>query len=276
MSVQRFDFVGTTQALETTPQGFVRVDARLTRTGIFTYTQDGKVTRELRLPEEVFRCDSLKSIAGAPVTDLHPDTFVCPENAKELAVGFAGEDIKPDGDFVTAKLTITDAAAIEGLKEGSRKEISLGYTCEIEDSPGIHNGEPYDSIQRNIVVNHIALGPKGWGRAGPEVSVKTDSDFQKRVTERVKLIQKCQKYLTRIDEQSDRDLKIAVVQKALPDFDLTDAEDLYVDGLFDAVTALNDQRNDSLAKAQLAIANASAVTQRVKVDLWTQPLASHL
>src|SRR3989338_8217970 len=253
MSVQRFDFVGTLKALETTPQGFVRVDARLTRTGIFTYHNDGKVTRELRLPEEVFRCDSLKSIAGAPVTDLHHDTFVCPENAKELAVGFAGEEIKPDGDFVTAKLTITDAAAIEALKEGSRKEISLGYTCEVEDSPGVYNGEPYDGVQRNIVVNHIALGPKGWGRAGPEVSVKTDSDFQKRVTERVKLIQKCQKYLTRIDEQSDRDLKIAVIQQALSESDLSAAQDLYIDGLFDGITALNDQRNDSLAKVQMAM-----------------------
>ena len=47
------------------------------------------------------------------------------------------------GDFVTAKLTITDAAAIEALKEGSRKEISLGYTCEVEESPGVHNGEHY-------------------------------------------------------------------------------------------------------------------------------------
>ncbi|MEI6807076.1 MAG: DUF2213 domain-containing protein, partial [Myxococcaceae bacterium] len=203
----------------------------------------------------------------------HPDTFVCPENAKELAVGFAGEDIKPDGDFVTAKLTITDAAAIEGLKEGSRKEISLGYTCEVEDSPGIHNGEPYDAIQRNIVVNHIALGPKGWGRAGPEVSVKTDSDFQKRVTERVKLIQKCQKYLTRIDEQSDRDLKIAVIQQALPESDLSSAEDLYIDGLFDGVTALNDQRNDSLAKVQLAMLPSP---QKLKLELWKQPLTSHL
>lgn len=276
MSVRRYDFIGTLKALETTPQGFVRVDARLTRTGIFTYIQDGKVTRELRLPEEVFRCDSLKSIAGAPVTDLHPDTFVSPENAKELAVGFAGEEIKPDGDFVTAKLTITDAAAIEALKEGSRKEISLGYTCEVEDSPGLHNGEPYDAIQRNIVVNHIALGPKGWGRAGPEVAVKTDSDFQKRVTERVQLIQKCQKYLTRIDEQSDRDLKIEVIQKALPDFDLTDAEDLYIDGLFDAVTALNEQRNDALANVQLAFSKASAVAQRAKVEHWQQPLSGHL
>ncbi len=273
MSVQRFDFVGTLKALETTPQGFVRVDARLTRTGIFTYHNDGKITREFRPPEEVFRCDSLKSIAGAPVTDLHPDSFVNPENAKELAVGFAGEEIKPDGDFVTAKLTITDAAAIEGLKEGSRKEISLGYTCEVEDSPGVHNGEHYDAIQRNIVVNHIALGPKGWGRAGPEVSVKTDSDFQKRVAERVKLIQKCQKYLTRIDEQSDADLKLAVIQKLLPEFKPVSAQDLYIDGLFDAAIALNDQRNDNLAKVQLAM---TPTAPKPRSNLWQQPLAAHL
>ncbi|MEI6806778.1 MAG: hypothetical protein WCK49_09790 [Myxococcaceae bacterium] len=44
MFVKRFDFVGAMQDLEIRSQGFVRVDARLTRTGIFTYHQDGKVT----------------------------------------------------------------------------------------------------------------------------------------------------------------------------------------------------------------------------------------
>ena len=117
MSVRRFDFLGTTSKLETTSQGFVRVDARLTRTGIFTYRQDGKTLREFRPSEEVFRADSLKSIAGAPVTDLHPieigaAPFVGPENAKALAIGFAGEDVSADGDFVMARLTITDAKAI--------------------------------------------------------------------------------------------------------------------------------------------------------------------
>jgi uncharacterized protein len=181
MSVRRFDFLGTTHKLETTSQGFVRVDARLTRTGIFTYKQDGKTLREFRPSEEVFRADSMKSIAGAPVTDLHPietgaAPFVGPENAKALAIGFAGEEVAADGEFVTARLTITDAKAIAALKDGSRKEISLGYTCDVEHTPGVSSsGERYDAVQRNIVVNHIALGPPGWGRGGPEVALRLDS-----------------------------------------------------------------------------------------------------
>jgi hypothetical protein len=180
MAVRRFDFLGTTHKLETTPQGFVRVDARLTRTGIFTYHQGDTVVRELRPADEVFRSDSLKSIAGAPVMDLHPGElgaapFVGPENARALAIGFAGEEATTDGEFVTARLTITDAKAIAGLKDGTRKEISLGYTCDVDATPGMHNGKRYDAIQRNIIVNHIALGPPGWGRARPEVCLRLDS-----------------------------------------------------------------------------------------------------
>ena len=50
MPVRRFDFLGPVHKLETTAQGFVRVEAKLTRTGIFTYHQDGQPIRELRLP----------------------------------------------------------------------------------------------------------------------------------------------------------------------------------------------------------------------------------
>jgi hypothetical protein len=182
MPVRRFDFLGPVHKLETTVQGFVRVDARLTRTGIFTYHQDGRPIRELRLPEEVFRAESLRSIAGAPVTDLHPEAFITPDNAKALSVGFAGEDIVAEGTFVSARLTITDATAIAGLKNGTRKEISLGYACDVDFTPGIHEGQHYDAIQRNIVVNHIALGPPGWGRAGREVALKLDSTDAMQIT----------------------------------------------------------------------------------------------
>jgi hypothetical protein len=92
-----------------------------------------------------------------------------------LGVGFAGESVKKDGDYVLAKLTITDSKSIEALKSGKRKEISLGYACELEEVPGEFQGQRYDAIQRNIVVNHIALGPSGWGRAGSACSIKLDS-----------------------------------------------------------------------------------------------------
>src|SRR5690606_28507268 len=49
------------------------------------------------------------------------------------------------------------------IESGERKEISLGYKCQLDPTPGTWNGESYDAVQKNIVVNHVALGPKGWG-----------------------------------------------------------------------------------------------------------------
>ena len=64
----RFDFNGSSGEFKRTPQGFLRVKARLTKTGVFIY-ENG---REYRSEEEVFRAYSLESLKGAPVTDLHP------------------------------------------------------------------------------------------------------------------------------------------------------------------------------------------------------------
>ena len=67
-NVFRLDFNGTSKTFKRTPQGFLRVNARLTKSGVFNYEN----TREYRPDEEVFRADSLESLKGAPVTDLHP------------------------------------------------------------------------------------------------------------------------------------------------------------------------------------------------------------
>ena len=173
--VERFDF-GRLGKVERTPQGGVRVPANLTRTGVFTYRlADGTHRRELRLPEDVFHEDSLATLAGAPVTDLHPPGMVRPDNWRTLAVGHVGENVKPDGRFVSAKLAIQDAAEIEAVDRGERSELSCGYSCRTEETPGEWNGEKYDAIQRGIRYNHVALGPSGWGRAGNEVALRLDS-----------------------------------------------------------------------------------------------------
>lgn len=180
-NVQRFDFSQIGQNVKKTPQGFLRIPAYLTRTGIFEYvTADGSVVREFRPADEVFKNDSLATFVGAPITDLHPEingqpVSVDPTNAKRLQVGFVGENIKQDGDFVSAMLTITDKSMIDAIERGDRREISNGYSCSIEHTPGEYNGQRYDCIQRNIVGNHVAIGPKNWGRAGPQVALKLDS-----------------------------------------------------------------------------------------------------
>lgn len=67
MEEVRFDFNGSSGEFSRTAQGFLRVNARLTKVGVFKY----KGGREYRSEEEVFRADSLASLKGAPVTDLH-------------------------------------------------------------------------------------------------------------------------------------------------------------------------------------------------------------
>ena len=219
MNVRRLDFCGSTSQFETTSQGFLKVKARLTRTGIFSYKQDGKTVRELRLDGEVFSSSALKSVSGAPVTDLHPsehsgELFVNPENSKALTVGHAGDEAKKEGDYLSATLTITDQKAIDAIKSNTRKEISLGYTCDVENTPGDHQGQRYDAIQRNIIVNHIALGPPGWGRAGPTCAIKMDSNTaiqilkEDQLTEDKANIEKLQGKLDALGQELEAERKL--------------------------------------------------------------------
>lgn len=158
-----------------TPQGFVRVDGRLTRTGILEYARaDGTIQRELRPDEEVFHTDSLASLDGAPVTDLHPSSMVDATNVQALARGHV-RAAKRDGRFVTAELTVQAGDLIQKIDAGERQEISCGYSCEYDPTPGVWQGQRYDGVQRKIEYNHVAIGPRDWGRAGAEVSLRLDS-----------------------------------------------------------------------------------------------------
>jgi hypothetical protein len=176
VEVQRLDF-GRLGKVERTPQGGIRVPANLTRIGVFPYTRpDGTVVRELRHPEEVFAADSLATLAGAPVTDLHPAQPVRPNNWRDLTIGHVGDAVKNDGRFVSANLSIQDAAAIDAVDRGDRIETSCGYSCRLDASPGTYEGAPYDAVQRSIRYNHVAIGPKNWGRAGNEVALRLDDN----------------------------------------------------------------------------------------------------
>ncbi len=160
---------------ERTAQGFLRADAVLTRSGVFSYrNNDGSIRKEYRPPEEVFRDDSLRTFEDAPVTVDHPDRMVTKENAREFSVGTVKETPRRDGDFAIARLLVTDAKAIEEVESGRRSAVSCGYECDFDGIPGITpDGERFDGSQRNIRGNHLAL--VGAGRAGPEARVRLDA-----------------------------------------------------------------------------------------------------
>lgn len=155
-TVRRFDAVSLSKK-EKHDSGYLRVDGFIARTGIQEYARaDGTIRRELRLPEEVFAPAAMRSFALVPVTNLHPPGLLTPETAKSYTVGAIGESVRQDGDHLAATMMIHDAGAMKAISEG-RSKLSCGYSCEMDDTPGVWNGQKYDSIQRNIRGNHLAL-----------------------------------------------------------------------------------------------------------------------
>lgn len=159
------------------PAGFLLIDARPTRTGIFRYRRpDGSVRAEYRPPDEVSRIDSLTTLRGASVTDLHPkEGKVSPVNVRELEVGTVTE-ARMDGAYVVAELVVKRADAIDAVRAKKRVELSCGYHCDFDPTPGTTPaGERYDGVQRNIRYNHVALLPAGTARGGPDCAMRLDA-----------------------------------------------------------------------------------------------------
>lgn len=173
--VYRLDY-GRLENVERTPQGGLRVDAGLTRTGVFIYsTHDGREIREYRPPEEVFHQDSLATLADAPVTDLHPPVMVDPGNFRTYAAGHVAHGtVRQDNTQVAASLVLQEGGLISAVETKARRDVSCGYACLVDETPGIApDGQRYDRVQRRIRYNHVAIVPQG--RAGSAVGLRLDA-----------------------------------------------------------------------------------------------------
>jgi hypothetical protein len=176
-TVLRLDGGGKLDKVARTTLGGARVPATLTRTGVLNYRRgDGTVRRELRLPEEVFHADSLETLRGAPVTVGHPyeiGGLLDAGTYRKFTVGHA-EDIRQDGkQFVAGNLVVQDGKTGDAIDRGELTEVSLGYQCRMDETPGVWNGQPYDAIQRGIKYNHVALLAPGRSRA--DVGLRLDA-----------------------------------------------------------------------------------------------------
>jgi len=162
-----------------TNDGYLVAQARAVRTGIQLYAghEVGKpaqdVVRVYRAPDQVFAPDSLQSFSHAPITVDHPDEEVTAENWKSLSVGEVSTAAKQDGQWVMLPLIVKDAAAIKSVVDGKR-ELSAGYTCELDFTPGVTaDGEAFDAQQRGIKINHLALVDRA--RAGSKARIGDDA-----------------------------------------------------------------------------------------------------
>lgn len=163
-------------SLRRTKDGYLAASALVARgANVQRYTgaELGKPDRDFvdvfRPDSEVFQPDVMQSFAHRPLTNNHPAEMVTADNWREYAVGYSGDQVARDGDYIRVPLLLTDAATIADMEHGKR-ELSMGYTSDIEWTDGITpSGEHYDAIQRNIRNNHIALVDRA--RAGHKARI---------------------------------------------------------------------------------------------------------
>ena len=172
-----FNFTDSIELVEPrkTADGYLVADARVARTGIQSYfgfevgMADKGIVSVWRPEESVFSKDSMASFSGKPVTSNHPSTLVDASTWKEHSIGGVGGSVARDGEFIVVPLSLMDAQAVSDYESG-KKELSAGYSCDLEFTSGITpTGETYDAIQKNIKVNHVALVKKG--RAGSQCRI---------------------------------------------------------------------------------------------------------
>jgi hypothetical protein len=153
-----------------TEEGYFVDTPIVTSIGIFEYQNPGGgIRRELRLPEHVFAPDSLATYKGKPVIITHGAGRVDKRNVEREIVGTILSDGYQDGNDVRAQIIIH---GINEVKSSGLRELSLGYDLVLDETPGEWNGKPYDAIQTEIKINHLAL--VGDARAGDQARLNLD------------------------------------------------------------------------------------------------------
>ena len=297
--VDRLDFGPSwmTKKFEKTPEGFLVGRAIVTSTGVFTYRDElGKIVRELRLPEEVFRPDSVESLKMLPVTNDHPPELVTAENIKKYQVGFSGDNPSKttqfayatndadvtDGYHLAVDLKITDSATIDEII-GGKQALSCGYTTDLEpaEPDSMWCGIPYDYIQRNIVYNHVSIVDSA--RAGDAARIRLDSVDPKvhlLVREEEKPMPDMKKInLDGVEYEAEAKV-IEVLAKRKERIDTLETEVATkttelsaLQGKFDNATEQASQLTQKVADLEKSQMNADAVNEKVKALLKVREVA---
>jgi uncharacterized protein len=161
--------------------GYLRAKPRIARTGIQIYrgkecgNDSLEKVRVYRPEDSVFSPSAVDSYTHLPITVEHPGTVVDASNWKQFAVGETGDEVLREGETVRVPMMLRDAAAIRTVLDEGKRQISVGYSCDLEWVDGItEDGQKYDAVQKNIRGNHVAI--VSTARGGPELKFGDKGD----------------------------------------------------------------------------------------------------
>lgn len=168
--------------------GFITIPGNpLSKEGVFEYSgaQIGltgpdadRIVKVYRPAEELADPECIESFKLIPFVDEHAmlgseDEGMLPAERKGVQ-GMVGEDVYFDAPYLRGNLRIVSESLKNAIRHG-KVELSPGYRCKYELTPGVWNGQQYDAIQRHIRANHLALVTEG--RTGQDVRVLDGMTF---------------------------------------------------------------------------------------------------
>lgn len=176
--------------------GFWEVDNNpITKVGVFDYLgaslpgapDPGRMYRVYRPASELGSPEFLDSLRLIPWIDEHEflgpsDAGLTPPESKGVA-GVVGERATFDGHMVRANVKVFSerlAKLLDPANPEGKRELSLGYRCRYDWTPGAFNGQTYDAVQRDLRGNHLALVREG--RMGPDVAVLDHGTDRQTIT----------------------------------------------------------------------------------------------
>lgn len=178
--ITRFDTAPINELTVDPQTGYLHAsNVPIARVGVFPYLHsDGTWTNEAKLPEDILSESTVKSANNKPVTNDHPvddgeNVLVDKTNSTQYVKGFTADNAHVEGDMLKVGLTIMDPQLIDAVQNGDKQELSIGFQTDVEPISGEYNGAKYDSVQRNIQINHVAVVDRA--REGHNIRITGDS-----------------------------------------------------------------------------------------------------
>jgi 8-oxo-dGTP pyrophosphatase MutT (NUDIX family) len=148
---------------------FEVLDNPLSTVGVYQYSEasvrkggdPNKMVGVYRPAEELDNEETIKSFRLTPWTDDHPDALLGPEDqglvpAEQKGVhGVIGEKTYYRDGTLYGNIKVFSEALARKQAAGKR-ELSLGYRCDFVPCEGVHDGVPYQYVQKNIRGNHLS------------------------------------------------------------------------------------------------------------------------
>lgn len=172
--ITRYDTATINKFSVDSQTGYIHVkDVPIARVGVFPYLKsNGDQVMEAKLPADLLTDSAVESANYKPITDDHPSELVNISNSDRYMKGMTAGNAHVDGDKIKVDMTLTDSALINEIQKG-KQELSIGFQTDVVPIKGTYKGMKYDSAQKNIQINHVAVVKRG--RAGHSVRLTGDS-----------------------------------------------------------------------------------------------------